>query len=122
MENKKTVVLGVSKKPHRASNKAVHKLQNNGFEAVPIGFQEGEIAGVEILNGTPDIEDVHTLTLYLNPKRQQDYYEYILNTLQPKRIIFNPGTENSELIQLAEEKGIETEIACTLVMLAVGLY
>jgi len=122
MENKKTVVLGASTKEHRASNQAIHRLKRNGFEAVPIGVRQGEIAGIEILNGQPKIEDVHTLTLYLNPQRQQAFYDYILNDLKPQRIIFNPGTENSELMRLAKKKDIETEVACTLVMLAVGNY
>lgn len=118
---KKTVVLGASPNPSRYSNRAVHRLQANGFEAVPVGIREGEIAGIEIIKGEPDIEGVDTITLYLNPQRQEAYYDYILG-LNPKRIIFNPGTENSELINLAKEKGIETEIACTLVMLSVGDY
>ena len=75
--------------------------------------------GVE--DGVP-VGDIHTVTLYMNPMRQVPYYDYIVNNLNPKRIIFNPGTENPELIRLANEKGIETEIACTLVMLSVGNY
>ncbi len=119
---KKTIVLGASTNETRYSNKAVKSLKRNGFEAVPVGIKKGAIAGIEILNGEPAVEDVHTVTLYLNPKRQKAYYNYIVNDLNPKRIIFNPGTENIELIKLANEKGIETEIACTLVMLSVGNY
>jgi predicted CoA-binding protein len=122
MESKKTVVLGASLKEHRASNQAVHKLKRNGFEAVPIGIRAGSIAGIDIIHGTPEVEDVHTLTLYLNPQRQEPFYDYILNDLKPKRIIFNPGSENFELMRLAKDKGIETEMACTLVMLSIGVY
>ncbi|MGB0985073.1 MAG: CoA-binding protein [Saprospiraceae bacterium] len=122
MENKKTVVLGASTNEERVSNQAVHRLVKAGLETVPVGIRKGAIAGIEILNGEPKIEDVHTVTLYLNPKRQGMYYDYILNDLKPKRIVFNPGTENWELMRKAQKEGIKTEIACTLVMLAVGNY
>ena len=117
----KTVVLGASNNPIRYSYTAVHQLLNRGHEVIPVGIKKGDIAGIPIQNGMPEIEDVHTITLYLNPKRQEQYYDYILG-LNPKRIIFNPGTENPALIQLAQTKNIETEIACTLVMLSVGSY
>ncbi|MCB0587196.1 MAG: CoA-binding protein [Phaeodactylibacter sp.] len=118
---KKTLVLGASTNPIRYSNAAVRRLTQGGFEVIPIGLQEGDISGVHIQKGQPALEDIHTITLYLNPQRQKEYYDYILS-LSPRRIIFNPGTENPELMQLAREKGIEVEIACTLVMLAVGQY
>jgi len=119
--SKKTLVLGASLKPHRYSNMAMRRLQNYNHEVVPIGLRKGEVNGIEILKGKPEIEGIDTVTLYMNPKRQVEYYDYILG-LNPKRIIFNPGTENMELIELAQAKGIETEIACTLVMLSVGNY
>lgn len=119
--SKKTLVLGASLKPERYSNIATNRLLNHGHEVVPVGLREGLIRDAKILKGKPEIKDIDTVTLYLNPKRQEEYYDYILG-LTPKRIIFNPGTENRELIQLAKEKGIETEIACTLVMLSVGNY
>ena len=65
--------------------------------------------------------DVHTVTLYLNPSHQKEYYDYILS-LRPKRIIFNPGTENAELYRLANDHDIETREACTLVLLSTGQY
>ena len=119
---KKTIVLGASTNETRYSNRAVKQLKRNGFEVVPVSIKKGAIEGIDILNGEPMLEDVHTVTLYLNPKRQEAYYNYIVNDLNPKRIIFNPGTENDELVKLANDKGIETEIACTLVMLSVGNY
>lgn len=119
--SKKTLVLGASMKPERYSNIATKRLQSYNHEVVPVGLREGSINGIEILKGKPEVEGVDTVTLYLNPKRQEEYYEYILG-LKPRRIIFNPGTENMALIHLAEEQGIETEIACTLVMLSVGNY
>lgn len=118
---KKTVVLGATPNPTRYAYAAVLRLQREGIEAVPVGIRKGEIDGTTILRDQPDIEDVDTVTLYLNPQRQQAYYDYILS-LQPKRIIYNPGTENPELMKLAQEHGIENEVACTLVMLASGSY
>lgn len=119
--SKKTLVLGASLKPQRYSNIALNRLVNHEHEVVAIGLREGIVAGVAIQKGQPDLTAIDTITLYLNPKRQVAYYDYILG-LNPKRIIFNPGTENMELVQLARAKGIETEIACTLVMLSVGNY
>ncbi|MBX2874844.1 MAG: CoA-binding protein [Saprospiraceae bacterium] len=118
---KKTLVLGASTNPTRASHQAVHRLLNNGHEPVLVGIKEGDVAGIDIQHGQPELADIDTVTLYMNPKRQVDQYEYILG-LEPKRIIFNPGTENPTLMRLAREKGIEVEIACTLVMLATDQY
>ncbi|WP_282783913.1 CoA-binding protein [Phaeodactylibacter xiamenensis] len=118
---KKTVVLGASPKPIRYSYAAVQQLTSKGHEAVPIGVKDGEIDGIEIIKGTPEVEDVHTITLYLSPARQPQYYDYIFS-LNPKRLIFNPGTENLDLIQLAKDKGVDVEVGCTLVMLSVGNY
>jgi len=108
-------------KSHRYSNIAVNRLVNHKYEVVAIGLREGIVAGVPIIKGQPDLENIDTITLYINPRRQVALYNYILG-LNPKRIIFNPGTENMELIELAQAKGIETEIACTLVMLSIGNY
>lgn len=118
---KKTVVLGASPNPSRYSNRAVKRLVSNNFEAVPVGIRKGIIEGIDIITETPFIRNVHTVTLYLNPERQKPHYDYIFS-LEPERIIFNPGTENPELMRLAREKGIEVEAACTLVLLAVGEY
>ncbi|MGK0364420.1 MAG: putative CoA-binding protein [Saprospiraceae bacterium] len=118
---KKTLVLGASPNPSRYSNIAVNRLISYGHEVVPVGVREGEIAEIEIIKGRPEVEGIDTVTLYLNPKRQVEYYDYILG-LNPKRIIFNPGTENPELSRLAREQGIETEVACTLVQLSIGDY
>lgn len=119
---KKTVVLGATTNPARAAYSAIERMVRLGVEVVPIGVRKGSVAGIPIQHGKPSLEDVHTVTLYLNPKRQPPYYDYILNELKPKRLIFNPGTENPELAMLAREKGIEIEMACTLVMLSVGSY
>ncbi|MEO1259670.1 MAG: CoA-binding protein [Bacteroidota bacterium] len=118
---KKTMVLGASTNPVRYSYAAVRRLKEQGFEVVPVSNKTGEVEGIPILNGRPEVEDVHTVTLYMNPKRQEDYIDYIIG-LNPKRIIFNPGTENVELINRAKAAGIEPVVACNLVMLATGQY
>jgi len=118
---KKTLVLGASTKPERVSNQAIHRLVRGGYEVVAVGNREGEVAGIPIHKGPTSFSDVDTITLYLNAQRQREYYDYII-ALQPSRIIFNPGTENPELAKLARENSIETEVACTLVMLSLGDY
>lgn len=119
--NKKTVVLGAVPFPDRYAYLATERLHNYGHTVVPVGIRAGEIAGIPIILGTPAIADVDTITLYLNPMRQVPLYDYILG-LKPQRIIFNPGTENPELVKLAQEQGIHTEYACTLVLLASSQY
>lgn len=118
---KKTVVLGASTNPNRYSYLAVNKLTSFKHPVVAVGRKEGNIGSIDIVPGTPQQEEVDTVTLYLNPTNQKPYYDYILS-LKPKRIIFNPGTENYELEELAEKQGIETLEACTLVMLSTGQY
>jgi uncharacterized protein len=118
---KKTMILGATPNPERYAYIATQRLQKAGHEVLPVGKKKGEIEGITIENGTPQYKDVDTVTLYLNPENQKPYYDYMLS-LKPKRIIFNPGTENWELVKIAKEAGIETEIACTLVMLSVGNY
>jgi uncharacterized protein len=118
---KRTIVLGASPNPDRYAFKATKKLKDYGYEVIPMGNKKGEIDGIIIQNENTQHEDVDTITLYLNPENQKPYYEYIFS-IKPKRIIFNPGTENIELIKMAKENGIETEIACTLVLLSLGDY
>lgn len=121
MEHKKTLVLGASPNSARTSWSAVRQLRQCGHEVLAIGSREGQIEDVPILVGQPALEGIHTITLYLNPALQQPLYDYILS-LNPQRIIFNPGTENPELMRLTHERGIRTEAACTLVMLSLGMY
>lgn len=118
---KKTLVLGASMNPGRYSNIAIKRLVSQGQPTVALGLRKGEVAGVTITNVEEDFEDVDTITLYLNAQRQAEYYDYILS-LKPKRVIFNPGTENPELYALLKKNNIEIEIACTLVMLATNQY
>lgn len=120
-EKKKTVVLGASENPFRYSYLAVQKLRAHNHPVVAIGRRIGHVADVDITKERLHEEDVDTITLYLNPKNQVEYYDYILH-LHPKRIIFNPGTENEELIEKARAHNIKPVIACTLVMLSTGQY
>ncbi|OSY88212.1 CoA-binding protein [Tenacibaculum holothuriorum] len=116
-----TLVLGASLNPIRYSNKAIKALRANEINVVAIGAKEGEVADVFVTTKKEKFNSVDTVTLYLNPSRQKEYYSYILN-LSPRRVIFNPGTENSELMNLLKENIIEVEIACTLVLLATKQY
>lgn len=147
---KKTLVLGASLKSIRYSHMAVRKLVKYNHEVYPVGLKTGEIDGIVVdtfdtafakssLGDLPagrqgsrleeeqsgkaekGTSQFHTITLYLSPKRQSDYYEYIL-ALKPQRVIFNPGTENPELYKLLDENGIAYEIACTLVLLSTDQY
>ncbi len=119
--NKKTLVIGASENPQRYSYLAVNKLRSKGNDVVAIGQKTGKLGDVEITKEKQAFTDVDTVTLYVNPKIQQQYYDYILS-LNPKRIVFNPGTENMELEKLAQSKGIKVLEACTLVLLSTGQY
>ncbi len=121
MENKKTLVLGASTNPNRYSNIAIKRLRDRGIDTVALGLKQGKVLDVVIENDTHKFHDIDTVTLYLNPKRQEAYYDYIIG-LQPKRVIFNPGTENFNFIKLLEKNNIEPEIACTLVLLSTNQY
>lgn len=116
-----TIVIGASENTDRYAYKAVRSLQNHGNEVAGIGLKEGEIEGMKIQTGQPTFGEVDTVTLYVGPQNQPSWYEYILS-LKPKRIIFNPGTENPEFEEMCKANGIEVVEACTLVMLSIGNY
>ncbi len=120
-QQKKTVVLGASANPSRYSNMAVRRLESHGHPVVAIGRRKGSIGDIAIETEQRALSDVDTVTLYLNPANQVAYYEYILS-LNPNRIIFNPGTENDILFQRAKAMGIIPIEACTLVMLSTNQY
>ncbi|MDI9320257.1 MAG: CoA-binding protein [Phycisphaerales bacterium] len=121
ISSKKTIVLGASTNPNRYSFLAVNKLLAHQHEVIAVGNKKGTIGSVAINTEMPLIAGVDTITLYLNPTNQKPYYDYIL-AQKPKRIIFNPGTENEELESLAQNAGITTIEACTLVLLSIGQY
>ena len=118
---KKTLVFGASLKPSRYSYIAIKRLVDASQKTVAFGAKEGSVAGVKISKRLDTFSDIDTITLYLNPARQKVYYKTIL-ALKPRRIIFNPGTENPEFYELLKKEGIEVEVACTLVLLATGQY
>ena len=118
---KKTLVFGASLKPQRYSNIAIYRLLKNNIETVAFGLREGDVDSVKIKTNLSEFEDIHTITLYLNPTRQKEYYNKIV-ALKPKRVLFNPGTENPEFYNILKENGIEVEVACTLVLLSIGQY
>ena len=124
---KKTLVIGASLKPERYSNIAINRLTDNNIEVIAIGLREGNVAGIDIIKVTElsdkmlKFKDIHTVTLYLNAKRQEEYYNYIIS-LNPKRVLFNPGTENEVFYKLLNKNNIEFEVACTLVLLQMSVY
>ncbi|MFP2996559.1 CoA-binding protein [Spongiivirga sp. MCCC 1A20706] len=118
---KKTLVFGASLKPERYSNIAINRLVDAKYSVVAYGLRKGTVVGVEIDTELQKYKDLDTVTLYLNPKRQKEYYDYFIS-LNPHRIIFNPGTENPELYQLLNENNIDFEVACTLVLLSTNQY
>lgn len=121
MHEKKTLVLGASDNPSRYSYLAVQRLRSHGHPVVAVGRKPARVGDIIIETEKKPFDQVDTITLYLNPQHQQEYYTYILS-LHPKRIIFNPGAENDELAALASQQGIQTLEACTLVMLSTNQY
>ena len=120
-EKKKTLVLGASGNPSRYSYLAIQRLRDHGHSVVAMGRTHTLVADVPVETEKREFNNIDTITLYLNPMHQQEYYDYILS-LKPRRIIFNPGAENEELKKLAQEHHIKTMDACTLVLLSTGQY
>lgn len=117
----KTLVLGVSINPERYSNIAIKRLVLKSYQVIAIGINKGKVNEININNELTAHKNIHTVTLYLNKKRQKEYYNYILS-LKPKRVIFNPGTENKEFYKILKEKSINYLEACTLVLLSTNQY
>jgi len=118
---KKTLVIGASTNPMRYSYLAVERLRSHNHEVIAYGVKSGKIADVAIETIWNEQWEVDTVTLYLNPTNQEPYYDRII-ALKPRRVIFNPGTENTEFSDLLNHAGIQTEIACTLVLLSLDAY
>ncbi|MBO0592163.1 CoA-binding protein [Cellulophaga sp. E16_2] len=117
----KTLVIGASLKSSRYSNVAIKKLTEKSIKTEAFGLKEGILYGVQIKTNFDDFQNIHTVTLYLNPKSQEAYYQKIID-LNPKRVIFNPGTENPNFYALLKNSNIEVEVACTLVLLATNQF
>jgi len=122
-DQKKTVVVGATTNPGRYAYVAASMLREHGHPIVPIGIRRGEILGERILDIRlkPEIQDVDTVTLYIGANHQPEWYDYLMN-LNPKRVIFNPGTENPEFVKKLEDSGIEALEACTLVLLRTNQF
>ncbi|MBC7494041.1 MAG: CoA-binding protein [Flavobacterium sp.] len=120
-KNKKTLLLGASIKPEKYAYKAIAMLAAKGHTVIAIGQYSGDVAGVKIYTKAIPLSQINTVTLYLNAARQREYYNYIIDA-KPKRVIFNPGTENPEFYQLLELNNIKVEVACTLVLLTTNQY
>ena len=116
-----TLILGATPNPSRYAYIAAERLKRHGHPFVPVGIKQGTLQGIEIQQGTPDLEDIDTVTLYVGPRNQEGYLDWLID-LQPRRIVFNPGTENPVLMQRAREADIEVVTGCTLVMLGSGQY
>ena len=117
------MIVGATPNRGRYAYLAAEMLTEYGNEIVPVGIKKGEIFGKEIMDirSRPAVSDIDTLTLYIGPDHQPEWYDYLLS-LKPKRIIFNPGTENKVFQQKAQEQGVEVLEACTLVMLRSNQY
>ena len=118
---KKTLVIGASENPERYSNKAIRALLSHNHEVIALGLKKGTVGGVAFHTDKQQFENIDTVTLYIGPQNQPEYYSYIIG-LNPRRVIFNPGTENPEFIAQLKSAGIYPEIACTLVLLATGQF
>ncbi len=118
---KKTIIIGASPNPARYSYRATKLLKEYKHTVIPVGIRKGQIDGENIILGLPIVDNIHTISLYVGYQRQAQYYNYIID-LKPKRLVFNPGTENKELYDLAKKAGIEVVEYCTLIMLNSGIY
>lgn len=118
---KKTLIIGASEKPERYSNKAIRALRRHGHPVVALAPRSGQVEDVVFDTAPQLLSDVDTVSMYIGPDKQNEYVDYLLS-LNPKRVIFNPGTENAPLMQQLNQAGIETEAACTLVLLSIGQY
>lgn len=118
---KKTLIIGASNNPDRYAYKAAERLLAHGHEIELLGVRSDMVFGKTVDTERKLYQDIDTVTLYIGPKHQPEYYDYVLS-LKPKRVVFNPGTENREFELLLTRNGIEAEEACTLVLLGTSQY
>jgi uncharacterized protein len=116
-DQKRTLVVGASLRKERFSNIAVRRLTEHHVPVIAVGLRSGEIEGISVQKPFPVVENIHTVTMYVGPKNQPFWYDFILNA-NPRRVIFNPGTPNEEFEQMLTDRGIEVVEECTLVMLS----
>ena len=118
---KKTLVIGASTNPSRYSHMAIHRLVAKGYDVVALGLREGTVADISIHTEKEHFPDIDTVTLYIGPKHQPSFYDYLVR-LKPRRVIFNPGTENQNFYSILRQENILVEVACTLVLLGTNQY
>ena len=121
MVDYKTLVIGASVKPDRYSHKVVLKLLDSGIKVIPMGINQGNIADLVIVRPFEKQKNIHTVLIYITPEVQKEYYKYIIN-LKPKRVLFNPGTENPLFSQMLQKHNIYWENSCSLVLLSTNQY
>jgi len=121
MEENTTLVIGASDNPERYSYKAIKMLRQHGHPVVAVGKHPGKVEDVEFLEAIPEGLHPDTVTLYINTGIQKEYYDKVV-ALKPRRVIFNPGTENNEFESLVQKNGIEPVEACTLVLLSTNQF
>lgn len=121
LKNKKTLIIGASTKENRPVRKAIEMLVKNGHSVVALGQNTGEIAAIKIQTKAVPVKNIDTVSLYIRPSLQKNYYNYIVEA-KPKRVIFNPGTENPEFSMLLKTNNIEVENACTIILLTTNQY
>ena len=117
----RVLVIGASTNPSRTSNQALEMLQAYDHEVIAIGSKEATVHGIDVVVDKPEFVEIDTVTLYINPSIQPEYYEY-LTALKPRRVIFNPGTENPDFMKSLMSNDIQIEEACTLVMLRTNQF
>jgi predicted CoA-binding protein len=119
--SKNTLVLGASANPARYSFLAINRLREHNHPVIAVGKRPAQVADVQVQVKTKEIQDLDTVSIYLNKDNQKNYYDYILSQ-HPRRVIFNPGAENPEFEMVLADKGVKVMEACTLVLLATGQY
>lgn len=123
IELKRTLIVGATTNPSRYAFFVAKRFADKNIDFIPIGIKKGEVFGRKILDlrSKPPLDDIHTITLYIGTSHQGEWIDYLIG-LKPKRIIFNPGTENPEFFKKASTAGIEALYACNLVMLSSGQF
>ena len=117
----RTLIIGASTNKDRYSYKVIRKLRKLNFDVYALGLYEGEIMDVKIRTQPLNFKNIHTVSIYLRSQNQFQYLNYLLK-LKPKRVIFNPGSENEVLTNKLKEKKISCENSCTLVLLSTNQY
>ena len=119
--SKNTLVIGASTKKERYSYRVIEKLIIKNHKVFALGKKKGMIKDIIIHPNFQNFNSIHTITLYISPKIQENYYDYVLK-LNPKRVIFNPGTENVHFTDILTKNSICWENSCTLVLLSTNQY